>query len=389
VSATCDTAAEKITSYLGFSCHHANPVITLRNPADLANWTLPVLEVTIIAGAIWALVHALRRYRAGDPTNLALWFGSLVFLATIEPPLYFPEWFGLQNAVGLVFAHNVFTVQFMYDRLPLYIVAFYPALSQLAYEIVRSLGVFARRGAAAGAVCVALVYQVFYEIFDQLGPQLKWWAWNFDNPANHPFLASVPLSSMWAFATVSSGTLAYAAVKLVGTPTANGRAPHGWPLLWRTLVVGVVAALSNVIGSIPTNLFGGKHPNVTAQAIVLTVELTAVWAVAAAILVQEWRRQHHEPGPDHDKTAFVLGYPIVYLAVLGGLWLVALPDFISTVHGTTTSGTPIGNAPYTLLCFATAISSVAAVRSNQRRDRRASPVGSRHSAAGTTMDKDA
>lgn len=40
---------------------------------------------------------------------------------------------GMQDALGLMFYHNVFTVQFMYDRPPPYIVAFYPALSQVAH----------------------------------------------------------------------------------------------------------------------------------------------------------------------------------------------------------------------------------------------------------------
>ena len=104
----------------------------------------------------------------------------------IEPPLYFPEWFGLDQQYGFIFAHNLFTVQFMWDRLPLYIVAFYPVISQLAYELVRSLGIFRRRGALAGSVAVAFACQVFYEVFDHIGPQLKWWAWNHGQPHRQP-----------------------------------------------------------------------------------------------------------------------------------------------------------------------------------------------------------
>ncbi len=81
---------------------------------------------------------------------------------------------------------------------------------------------FATRGPLVGAVCVALVYQAFYEIFDQLGPQLKWWAWNLDNDVNHPLLDSVPVNSVWIFASVSFGVLTYLVVRLVGVPTARG-----------------------------------------------------------------------------------------------------------------------------------------------------------------------
>ena len=61
-----------------------------------------------------------------------------------------PDSFGMTNHVGFVFAHNVFTVQFLYDRLPLYIVALYPALATLAFEIVRVMGVFGTPGDPGG-----------------------------------------------------------------------------------------------------------------------------------------------------------------------------------------------------------------------------------------------
>ncbi len=181
MSAGCGPEAEAVIRDLGFDCHGVSPVVSIRFPWDLANWTMPLLEVLIIGGAVFALVHAVRRYREGRPINLALWCASLVYLLVTEPPLYFPEWFGLDKQYGFIFAHNQFTVQFMWDRLPLYIVAFYPVISQLAYELVRSLGIFRRRGALLGSVAVAFVCQVFYEVFDHLGPQLRWWAWNLDN----------------------------------------------------------------------------------------------------------------------------------------------------------------------------------------------------------------
>ncbi|HTI22937.1 MAG TPA: hypothetical protein VL652_18225, partial [Kutzneria sp.] len=215
MSTDCGPAAEAVTRGLGFDCHDVSPVISVRFPWELANWTMPLLEVLVIGGAVFALVHAIRRYRAGDPINLALWFASLVYLFVIEPPLYFPEWFGLDHIYGFIFAHNRFTVQFMQDRLPLYIVAFYPMFTQLAYEIVRSLGIFRQRGPLLGSLAVAFVCQVFYEVFDQIGPQLRWWAWNPDNAmVNHPALASVPMTSMLLFASVSMAAMTYLVVRL-------------------------------------------------------------------------------------------------------------------------------------------------------------------------------
>ena len=365
MSATCEAVADRITAFLGFGCENTNAVVTLRNPAQLDNWTLPVLELTIIVGAVLALAHAIRRLRRdGDPTNLALWVGSLVYLLVIEPPLYFPVWFGLEEPIGFMFAHNVFTVQFMFDRLPLYIVAFYPAVSQVAYEVVRALGVFAKRGPLAGSVCVALVYQAFYEIFDQLGPQLKWWAWNLDNPANHPLLNSVPMNSIWHFASVSFGALTYLVVRLVGQPTRAGRAPRGWSLAWRTTVAGALAPIAMVIGGIPTAIFGREDPNVTAQAIVLTVEIVALWLIGLTLLIQQWRH-NRSAGATLDAEArsarpFLRVFPVAYLVVLALLWCSALPDYFDASNGITESGTPIGNLPYAIACFVLASLSLAA-----------------------------
>ena len=133
----------------GIACIAPPLVASVRSPLDLANWTLPVVELLMIVGAVASLVHALRRWRRhGDPTNLALWFATVVYVLLLEPPLYFPDRFGLQDQVGLIFVHNLFSVQFLYDRLPLYIVALYPALTYLAYALVQRTGVLERRLAA-------------------------------------------------------------------------------------------------------------------------------------------------------------------------------------------------------------------------------------------------
>ncbi|WP_372727384.1 hypothetical protein [Nocardioides sp.] len=351
MSVTCDPAAEALTRELGFDCHQVDPVVSFTHPADLANWTQPVLEVLIIGGAVFALVHAVRRLRReGDPTNLALWFASLVYLAVTEPPLYFPEWFGLDEIYGFIFAHNEFTVQFMYGRLPLYIVAFYPAISALAYELVRTLGIFARRGALVGAIAVAFVCQVFYEVFDHLGPQLKWWAWNTDNvQVNHPMLASVPMTSMVLFASVSLGVLTYLVVRWVGVD-ADARPPRsGVSIALRTVAAGALTPLGMLIAGIPFSLLGGDSPHVTAQAWVLGVELGLIWLAGAWILLREWR----SPGPVEPPplNAFVAVFPLAFVVVHSVLWLAALPAYLAAENGITEAGTPIGSGPYVIACF--------------------------------------
>lgn len=365
MSATCDLAAQQVTRNLGFDCHNVSPVVSVHNPFDPAHWTMPVLELVIVGGAVFALVHAVRRHRAGDPINLALWFASLVYLFVTEPPLYFPEWFGLDKQYGFIFAHNVFTVQFMWDRLPLYIIAFYPALSQLAYELVRVLGIFRHRGAVVGSVAVAFVCQVFYEIFDQVGPQLQWWAWNDANTdVNHPVLASVPMNSMLLFASVSFGALTYLVVRLAGSRAADGGPRRGLSLTWRIAVAGVVTPLAMGLFGIPSGIFGGETPNVTAQAWVLGVELGLVWLAGAWVLVTHvQRRSTYDLEP---MTPFARFYPATYLAGMAALWLGALPAFLDAENGLTSDGTPIGSAPYTIACFLGALAVLAVLFTGRR-----------------------
>ena len=354
---TCDPTAEHIAEGLGFSCRHANAILTFRNPFSLSNGTLPVLELLIVGGAVFAFWHAWRRWRRdGDPVNLTLWFASVVYLAVIEPPLYFPGWFGLDKQVGFIFSHNVFTVQFMYDRLPLYIVAFYPALSQLAYELVRALGVFARRGALAGALAVAFVCQVFYELFDQLGPQLRWWAWNpGDTKVNQPALASVPMNSMFLFASVSFAGLAWLVVRLTGVGSRTGPG-----IAWRSVVAGALAPLAMLISGAPAGAFQG---HLTIQATIIGIELALVWIIGLALIADSWRAPRTGPVP---ATLFARTYPPIYLAVLAALWLVALPAYFAATDGVTSAGTPIGSLWYAALCAAAATGVILAARRTAR-----------------------
>lgn len=356
MSYTCEPAAVKVAHGLGFRCDGADPFVTVRNPLELANWTLPVLELLIVAGAVFAFVHAWRRWRRdGDPVNIALWFASLIYLAVVEPPLYFPAWFGLQEYVGFIFSHNVFTVQFMYDRLPLYIVAFYTVISQIIYEIVRALGIIERRGPLVGAVAAAFVSQVFYEIFDQLGPQLKWWAWNPDNQVNQPMLASVPMNSMWVFASVSFGVLVWLVVRLVGV-RAGGCARSGWQVAWRTLVAGVLTPVLMVVGAAPTRVGVGSAGDHTLQRALVLLLLALLWTVGIVLVVEAAQRTRYGIGVA--SPGFVRVYPGVYLGVLVGLWATALPAYFGAQDGLTSSGTPIGSGPYALACIVAATSIV-------------------------------
>lgn len=356
----CSPTFDQLSTALGFSCAEAGGLVEVRSPFALENWTLPVLELTIVLGSVLALVFAILRWRRnGDPTNLVLWFGATAYLFVIEPPLYFPAAFGIEKHVDTMFAHNVFTVDFLWGRLPLYIIAIYPLMATLAFELVRMLGVFRKYGILVGAVCVGFVHHAFYEIFDQLGPQLRWWEWSTTNPVNQPMFDSVPLPSVVVFAALWPMSLALSVQFFVGRFADKGQDFTGLELVWRTIVIGLLASAGTFILPIPATVLGME--STTVRGILYATELMVVVLVAIPILVRQWSRlRRGTSGVPAYSNDFVRVYSVVYLVVMGILWVTALPSYFGAADGITSNGDPIGNLWYTIACFAIAILCVAA-----------------------------
>lgn len=356
----CTPTFERLAESLGFSCGEAGGLVTFRNPLQLENWTLPVLELTVVVGAVLALVYAIRRYRRGDATNLALWFGAIAYLLIIEPPLYFPEAFGISDHVDTMFAHNVFSVEFLWGRLPLYIIAIYPMMATISFEIVRILGVFRRYGVIVGAICVGFVHHAFYEIFDHLGPQLRWWEWSVDNPLNQPMFTSVPMGSVVVFAALWPASLAFCVQLLVGRQVDHGRRFGGLQVLWRTVVIGILASLGTGILPLPATLLGAATDG-RLLGIAYAAELLIMTVVAIPVLIGQWRRLRLNLfiGSRYS-SEFMVRYAAVYLSVMALLWLTALPAYLAAEGGLTANGDPVGSLWYVVLCFVVAYFCVAA-----------------------------
>ncbi|MFE3544744.1 hypothetical protein ACFXK0_17435 [Nocardia sp. NPDC059177] len=355
----CSTTFAELANELGFSCEEAGGLVEFRSPFALENWTLPVLELTIIVGAVLALWYAIVRLRRhGDPTNLVLWFGATAYLFIIEPPLYFPAAFGIEEHVDTMFAHNVFTVDFLWGRLPLYIVAIYPLMATLAFGLVRMLGIFRRYGVLIGATCVGFVHHAFYEIFDHLGPQLRWWEWTVDNPINQPMFDSVPMGSVVVFAALWPMSLAFCVQYFVGRHVDAGRRFTGVELTWRTVVIGLLASVGTFLLPLPATVIGLAGD--TVRGVVYALELAVLIVVGATVMVRQWRSLRAGTAEPEYVDRFVQIYSVVYLVVFAGLWLASLPDFFDAVDGETGNGDPIGNLWYTIACFAVAILSVLA-----------------------------
>ena len=349
MSAPCSEPFRRLARDLGgIACDGANPVVALRSPASLENWTLPVVEALMIGCAVLALAHALRaRRRTGDPAGLALWCAAVAYVLVLEPPLYFPHELGFDEHLDLIFVHNGFGVGFLYDRMPLYIVALYPAGIYLAAALVGRLGVFERRGRLVGAVCVGFVHHCLYAPFDHIGPQLRWWAWNPDADVTRPALGSVPLVSTVVFSLVGPALLVAVWRALVAEPAAQGRLagrPRAWA--WRAAVTGAVTPLLLPVASAPVAyLTLAERPNRTALAVLLYAAVLAAAAVALPALAAG--RGAAATG-DRLLDRYAVVHGAAYLAVFGVLWLAALPDLLDARSGLTPDGAPVGNPAYAL-----------------------------------------
>ncbi len=356
----CSPTFADLAHELGFSCEEAGGLVEFRSPFALENWTLPVLELTIVVGAILALWYAITRLRRhGDPTNLVLWFGATAYLFIIEPPLYFPAAFGIEDHIDTMFAHNVFTVDFLWGRLPLYIIAIYPLMATMAFGIVRMLGIFRRYGVLIGATCVGFVHHAFYEIFDHLGPQLRWWEWTVDNPINQPMFDSVPMGSVVVFAALWPMSLAFCVQYFVGRHVDDGRSFSGIELTWRTIVIGLLASLGTFLLPLPATVIGMSSD--TVRGIVYALELAVLAVVAGFVMIRQWTQlRQGSATPSQYTDPFVQRFATLYLAIFALLWIASLPDFFDAVDGRTSNGDPIGNLWYTAACFVIAIASVVA-----------------------------
>ena len=347
---SCGADFQRLAAQLGgFGCEGQNAFVNFHNPFTLDHWTMLVIEIAMVIGAVLALLHALRRRRQGDPTTLAIWIAAVVYLIIVEPPLYFPESFGLQDQVGLIFVHNEFTVQFMWGRLPLYIVSIYPVLAVMMFELVRLTGVMRRRGPLVSALTVGFVYHCFYEVFDMVGPQLRWWIWNPAAPTNEPFLASVPISSMVNFAVAGPVALTFLVLVLVGR-RPNAATMSTGALVGRSALAGLLMPVGLVLGGLPATVFTfGEEINRTGQAIGYWTMLAAVAVVAVLALVDAQR--HHVAVDDPQARRYLIRHASIYLGALVISWAAALPEYVGATDGITASGTPIGSLTYATAAF--------------------------------------
>ena len=346
--------AELSRDLAGLRCD-GNPFITLRSPLSLQNWTMPVIELTLILGAIACLVHAVRRRRShGDSSNLVVWISGMLCPLLFEPITYFPQWFGLEHSWGLAFVHNQFSVQFLYNRLPLYIVAMYPVYLCVSYALVQRAGIFSRYNPVIGATCVAFVFHCLYEVVDTVGPQLRWWVWNQNLPSAEPALGVVPLVNIQGFSLGLPFGLALVTLLVSKRIDAGGRR-----VARDVVLVCVLTWPIQVVSLLPATVISLAGASIVTARVVQTWLLIVVMGlVTVAALLGTYRARRDAPDVRANSSRrdwFVFACVAVYLVVAAVVWGAALPDYLAARGGVTPAGTPVGSLPYAIVTFVLSI----------------------------------
>lgn len=347
---TCTAEFLRLSAGLGDLRCGGSPVITLRNPLSLQSWTMPVIELLMVVGAAVCLIHALRwRRNHGDSSNLLVWFSSIICLLLIEPIAYFPQSFGLQDTMGLTFVHNAFSVQFLYDRLPLYIVAMYPAFSYIAWILVQRTGIFTRFPAIVGATAVAFVFHCLYEVIDTVGVQFRWWVWNETLSTSTPSLGVVPYLNLQAFSIGIPFGLALITLLVGKRPDLSNRT-----LLLRIGVVSILVWPIQFLFSAPATLIDLAGASIqTGRFIGTWLMIVVAGIVTAVAFIAAYRQRRTDPvlvpGVERDYVALVS--VVVYLVAALSFWIAAVPDYLQSSGNHTAGGVPVGSLPYAIITF--------------------------------------
>ena len=237
----------------------------------------------------------------------------------------------------------------MYDRLPLYIVALYPAMMMLAYETVRSFGVFRDRGPLIGAVCVGFVHQCYYEDLRPTRPTTAVVGVEHrqrDQPSDARLGADEQRAALRNSWTGTGRTLHADPC----SPTAHARTSDKVQrhLVLRTFGVAMLIPIGLAIANLPILLAGSGHPDGPLRWGVYLLFLAAFAVVALPVLLRQWRTA--APMPDIPNP-FVRIFGSAFLVVIGALWLTAFPAYLNASDGITADGTPTGNGVYAAVCF--------------------------------------
>lgn len=303
-------------------------LVYVNAPADLLDWSFLAIETVTIAGALLACVHAWRFYKtSGSPSALLTLLGCFLYGLFMDILSYYT----VEN-----FWHGEFTVMFLYNRLPLYIACFYPAL---IYHLIMMVRRYAFKPLTE-AICTGFFGGLMYLIFDNLGPMLGWWIWDRSAPTTFPYLSSVPLTSyVWYFLFTAVFTLINRYISWEWVDQGASKIKLGLAHIFQPVLTVFFGSLC----FIPYNLFAQSSPPYDLLPWPPNLEMAALvhmilFALAGWLFLMKWRAPAVE-----NRDWLLMVFPFLYLTTIAFIYIAKFDLFFQVTSEGLIDGLGAGN----------------------------------------------
>lgn len=308
-------------------------LIFFNSPTAIKDWTFLAIEWLMIIGFILTIFHAIC-YSKKNGNNSAIYtlIGALLYGLVMDILSYYT----VEN-----FWHGEFSVMFLYNKLPLYIVLLYPTFIYHAYMTIRRY----HFTPVIEAISTGFFAGLIYLVFDNFGPQVGWWIWDRNDPTTFPYINSVPLTSYhWFF--LFTGTLAFLMRKICWDWPLSGKSKG---IIYTGIAtLPITTILFGTVLFIPYNLFSKGTPPwdmLPWQASMEGASLVHALSffIAGLIFLFNYKRPEAR-----DKLLMV--FPLMFLVGHLYLYIAKFPLFFSiTPEGMTSEGLALGNLPAALM----------------------------------------
>ena len=312
--------------------------ISFNAPSILLDWSHFALEVVIYIGFALAIIHAYRLFKSsGSPSAL------LTLLACVLYGLFMDilSYYTVEN-----FWHGEFSVMFLFNKLPLYIICLYPAIIYHAIMTIRRYE-FPR---FTEAILTGFFGGFIYMIFDNFGPMAGWWIWDTSDLTTLPYVSNVPLTSYaWFFLFTSVFTYINATISWAWVERGESKIKISVAHILQPVATVFFGALL----FIPHNLFAKSSPpydmlpwdaNVGMAALLYAI----MFAMAAWLFITKWRK------PKFERDALLMVFPFLYIAAFAYMYIAKFHLFLNGSEEVLSDGLAVGNLPVVIIALVVA-----------------------------------
>jgi len=293
----------------------------------LLDWTHLAIQGIIFAGLALAILHAVRCYKqTQSPSALLTLLACLLYGLLIDILSYYT----VEN-----FWHGEFSVMFLFNKLPLYIVCFYPAFMYHAVMTIRRY----EFPILKEAICTGFLGGLMYLIFDNFGPMVGWWIWDTSDATTWPYVSSVPLTSYtWFFLF----TAAFTFINRIISWTWIEKQAGALKITVAHLLQPVLTVLVGSLMFIPYNFFSKSAPPYDMLPWEANIEMAAMvhvilFSLAAWYFLMEWR------APKKERDSLLMVFPFLYLLGHTYMYIAKFHLFFTVNADGLTQGLAVGN----------------------------------------------